>query len=228
MFEHLKMMLFIFAKKSTEHIMEIDKNIKQQLSYLPSDLIKEIQDSSTIQSIPKGTEILREGQYVKVVPIVLEGLIKVFTRHDDKELLIYYIKPSDTCIMSFASGLKNEPSPVFAITEEDTKAILMPVDKIPFWTRNFPDINALFYQQYKLRYNELLETIHHVLFDKMDKRILDYLKEKIRLTGKNSIKISHREIANELGTAREVVSRVLKKLEVEGSVAQDSDGIKIF
>lgn len=207
--------------------MENDNAIRKQLSYLPSELIDEIIAHSVSQTIPKGTEILREGQYVKVVPIVLEGLIKVFTRHDDKELLIYYIKPNDTCIMSFASGLKNEPSPVHAITEEETRAILMPVDKIPFWTKNFPDINALFYQQYKLRYNELLETIHHVLFDKMDTRILLYLKDKTRLTGKNPIKLSHREIANELGTAREVVSRLLKKLEFEGSVIQDSEGIKI-
>ena len=202
--------------------------IAQALHYLSPDLVSEISASAIIKEIPKDNEILREGQYVKVIPIVLEGLIKVFTRHKDKELLLYYIRPKESCIMSFSSSLKNEPSKVFAITEEDTTALLLPVDKVSDWINQFPDINTLFFQQYNLRYSELLDTIHHVLFDKMDQRLLDYLKEKVRVTNNNPLKLSHRQIADELGTAREVISRTMKKLETENLVKQLPNGIEIL
>lgn len=205
-----------------------EENIPPAFSHLSPDLVSEITATAIRKEIPKDTEILREGQYVKVIPIVLEGLIKVFTRHEGKELLLYYIRPNESCIMSFSASLKNEPSNIYAVTEEDTKALLLPVDKVADWTRQFPDINTLFFQQYNLRYGELLETIHHVLFDRMDKRLYDYLQEKVKLTNKNPLKLSHRQIANELGTAREVISRVMKKLESEGKLQQLPNSIKIL
>lgn len=204
------------------------KKLLQALAHLSPDLVSEILSSAIIKEIPKENEILREGEYVKVIPIVLDGLIKVFTRHEDKELLLYYIRPNESCIMSFASSIKNDPSKVFALTEEDTTVLLLPVEKVSNWIKQFPDINALFFQQYNLRYSELLDTLHHVLFDKMDKRLFHYLQEKVRLTNNNPLKISHRQIANELGTAREVVSRTMKKLETEKLVKQHSNSIEIL
>lgn len=205
--------------------MAIKSNV---ISHLDGDLASEIMSVSKTMEIPQDTEILREGQYVKVIPIVLEGLIKVFTRHEDKDLLLYYIKPDESCIMSFAASLKNEPSKVFASTEEDTTALLLPVDKVSKWVKQFPDLNALFFQQYNERYTDLLETIHHVLFDKMDKRLYDHLKKKAEMTNSNMLKVSHRQIANELGTAREVISRVMKKLEAEGKVKQHQNSIELL
>jgi len=202
--------------------------ISNALAHLNHDLVLEITATAKIKEIPKESEILREGQFVKVIPIVLEGLIKVFTRHEDKELLLYYIRPNESCIMSFAASLKNEKSKVFATTEEDTTALLLPVDKLSSWIKQFPDINALFFQQDNLRYSDLLDTIHHVLFDKMDKRLFDYLQEKVIVTKHNPLKISHRQIANELGTAREVISRTMKKLETEKLVKQHPNSIEIL
>jgi CRP/FNR family transcriptional regulator len=198
------------------------------LAHLHPELRSEIMAESQLKELPKDTEILREGQYVKVIPLVTEGLIKVFTSHKDKNLLLYYIRPNESCIMSFAASLKNEPSKVFATTEEDTTALLLPVRMLDKWTREYPDINKLFFQQYNLRYADLLETIHHVLFDNMDKRLHNYLKEKVKLTKQNPLKMSHREIANELGTAREVISRTMKKLEAERLVKQHSNSIEIL
>ncbi len=206
----------------------MSSNISKILSHINPNLVSEIEANAIVKDIPKDTEILREGQYVKVIPIVMEGLIKVFTRHEDKELLLYYIKPKDSCIMSFAAGLRNQPSMVYAETEEDTVALLLPINKVDQWRNQFPDINKLFFEQYNLRYGELLETINQILFDRMDKRLLDHLKQKVEITGKNPIKISHRQIANELGTAREVISRVMKKIESEGKITQGSDGILIL
>jgi len=204
------------------------KNIEKSLSHLNSDLLSAMMEQGELKEIPAGTEILREGQYVKVIPIVIKGLIKVLTRHDDKELLLYYIRPKESCIMSFAASLKNEPSRVFASTEEDTQALLLPVDKVSKWTAQFPDINNLFFQQYNMRYADLLDTIHHVLFDKLDKRLHDYLEEKVALTKQNPLKMSHREIANELATSREVISRTMKKLESENLIKQHSNSIELL
>lgn len=200
----------------------------QLLSYLNPALAEAIEAASPIKDIDKDTVILREGQYVKVIPIVLEGLIKVFSRFEDRELLLYYIRPQESCIMSFAASLKNEPSKIIAVTEEDTRVMLLPVDQVASWIRQFPDFNTLFYQQYNLRYSELLDTISHVLFNKMDQRLYNYLLEKLRLTRQNPLRISHRQIAGELGTAREVISRVMKKLESEGKVRQHPNSIEIL
>jgi CRP/FNR family transcriptional regulator len=205
-----------------------NEKILQTLSHLTPNLVSEIMISAVIKDIPKNSEILRTGQYVKVIPIVIEGLIKVFTSHEDKELLLYYIRPNESCIMSFAASLKNEPSKVFATVEEDTTALLLPVDKVTTWTKQFPDINSLFFQQYNLRYSEMLDTIHHLLFDKLDKRLYDYLKKKVRLTNQNPVRMSHRQIANELGTAREVISRTIKKLETEQLLKQYSNNIELL
>ncbi len=208
--------------------MATETDIKKALSYLPADLVGEILRLSVIKEIPKDTEILREGQFVKVIPIVLEGLIKVFSRFQEKELLLYYIKPEESCVMSFAASLKNEPSKVFALTEEDTRVLLLPIGSVALWLTQYPDLNRLFFQQYNLRYSELLDTISHVLFNKMDIRLFSYLEEKVKATKKNPLKVSHRQIANELGTAREVVSRVMKKLENEGKIRQLENSIEII
>jgi CRP/FNR family transcriptional regulator len=204
------------------------EEVKKALAFLEPDIITQILSESQIMNISKGTEILREGQYVKVIPIVIEGLIKVFSSFEEKDLLLYYIQPKESCIMSFSASLKNEPSKVYAVTEEDCKLLLMPVDKVSSWISQFPGINQLFYQQYNQRYSELLDTISHVLFNKMDKRLFDYLVEKTRMTKQNPLKISHRQIASELGTAREVISRVMKKLEAEGKLKQINQGIEIL
>lgn len=196
--------------------------------HLTDDLIQEISNHATLVVIPSNQLILKEGQYVKVIPLVLQGLIKVYSAHEDKDLLLYYIQPNESCIMSFSSCLSESPSKVYAITEEETTAVLLPVEKIKKWIKQFPDINTLFFNQYNARYSELLDTINHILFDSLDKRIYYYLEERLRLTKTNPIKLSHRQIASELGTAREVVSRILKRLETEGKIKQHSNSIEIL
>ncbi len=162
------------------------------------------------------------------MPLVIDGLIKVFSRFNERELLLYYIKPNESCVMSLSASINNEPSKVFAITEEDTKVLLLPVNKISGWVKTFPKLNMLFLQQYNLRYLELLDTIHHVLISKMDERLYDYLAVKAKLKNQDTLKISHNKIASDLGTAREVISRVMKKLEAEGKVKQLTNEIKIL
>ena len=202
--------------------------IRSTFSHLGEETISKIIEIGTVQSIPAETQILREGQYVKVVPLVLEGLIKVFTRQEDKELLLYYIQPQESCIMSFSASITNEPSKVYAITESDTKALLLPAMEMNNWIKQYPNINTMFYSMFKLRYADLLETINHIIFNKLDQRIVKHLQDKAEMYGSKVIAITHKQIANELGTAREVVSRIIKKLEKDGHVLQLQDGIKLL
>jgi len=208
-------------------MMEI-KEIEKELSYFDPPLIKEILEVCVIKEFPENTELVREGQFVKVVPIVLQGLVKVFIGQTEKELLLYYIQPKQTCIMSFSACLKNEKSKFFAITEKESTVLLIPSDKLSRWVTEYPKINQLFYQQFDLRYGELIDTINHLLFDRLDKRLISYLSEKITVTGKNPIKISHKQIAHDMGTAREVISRLIKKLEHQKIVRQLHDSIEIL
>ncbi len=192
------------------------------------ELLDAIQKSAIVKEFAPQTEILREGQFVKAVPLVISGLVKVYTRFNDKELLLYYLQANESCIMSFSSGIRNEASKVFAITEEPTKLILLPVSSVLEWIKQFPTFNDLFYQFYNQRYYELLESIHQLLFNKMDTRVLEFLKKRQELANSPYIKLSHSRIANELGTAREVISRVIKKLETEGVLSQTAEGIVVL
>jgi CRP/FNR family transcriptional regulator len=208
--------------------MDLATQIKKQFPHFNSDLITEMLQFAIEKEVPKDTELLREGQFIKVIPLVFSGVIKVFTRHEDKELLLYYIKPNESCIMSFSAGINNQPSKIYAVTEEDSHLLLIPTEKLGYWTKHFPDFNSLFFLQYNLRYSDLLDTINSLLFDKLDKRVYDYLKEKVAVTQHNPLKISHRQVASELGTAREVISRIVKKLELDGKVKQHATTIEIL
>lgn len=202
--------------------------IEKRFGYLEKELLEELIQVAPIKTFPPHTELIREGQYVKVIPIVLKGLLKVYTQFEEKELLLYYVQPEQSCIMSFSSVVNGDTSKIFALTEEESTLLLIPSEKIDEWIRVYPSINKLFYKQYDLRYAELVETIHQMLYFKLDRRLLDYLTEKVRVTGKNPLKLSHKEIANDLGTAREVVSRLVKKFEKQNILKQHHDSIEII
>ena len=130
--------------------------------------------------------------------------------------------------MSFSASMSNDKSNVYAKAAENSVLLLIPSDKINELTHQYPEFNDLFHQQFKVRYNDLLDTINQLVFTNLDQRLYHFLKESSRVRKENPLFISHREIANELGTAREVVSRVMKKLEKEQKVVQNQDSIKIL
>jgi CRP/FNR family transcriptional regulator len=208
--------------------MILSSEISKKFYYLGPDLLQAIEEFGIIQRFEPNTELVREGQYVKYIPLVISGLVKVYTQVDDKELLLYYIQPDQSCIMSFTSSLTHETSKIFARVEEKSDVLLIPADKMSKWVIEMPQINRLFYQQFDLRYTELIDTIQHLLYRKLDQRVLDYLVDKKNIIGKNTLKVSHKEIANDLGTAREVVSRILKKLETQGKIIAHHEGIEIL
>ncbi|WP_347203270.1 Crp/Fnr family transcriptional regulator [Nonlabens sp.] len=141
---------------------------------------------------------------------------------------MYYIKASESCVMSFAAGIKNSTSDIFAQTLEETELLLIPANSLKTWLKNYPQLNVLFNAQYDMRYADLLHTLENMVFHKMDERILLILKDKAVLIASNVIKISHQALADDLATSREVISRVLKKLEREGKLILSHQSIKIL
>ena len=202
--------------------------LKKFLPFIGDELLQVFAEDGIIMDLESGKEILHEGQSVKMIPLVLEGLIKVYTRNEERELLLYYIEARESCVMSFLAGIKNQPSKIFAITEKPTKVLLLPSRKVETWIHQFPALNTLFYDLYNVRYSELIDTLNQLIFQKMDGRLLDYLKEKSRVSSSHLLDLRHREIALELGTSREVITRVLKKLEKEGKIRQQDRGIELI
>ncbi|SDQ81225.1 CRP/FNR family transcriptional regulator, anaerobic regulatory protein [Chryseobacterium soldanellicola] len=202
--------------------------ILNKFGFLGSDFTNELQKHAIITNIKGKTEITREGQKNKFVPFLISGSIKVYSLNDGRELIYYYVRPHDSCLMTFASIFSDYTSKVYATTEEDSEVMLIPVSVMHDWLIKFPEINRVFYNEYDKRFSDVMNMVNDAVFHKLDKRVLNYIKQQILITGNNPVKLTHKEIANNLGTSREVVSRVLKKIENEGEISQTKEGIKIL
>ncbi|MCD2259592.1 Crp/Fnr family transcriptional regulator [Psychroserpens luteolus] len=198
------------------------------LPFLNESLADEIDKYSVEKIIPENTELIAAGQYIQSLPFVLDGLVKVFTSYGEKEFLLYHIKPSESCVLSFITSNKNKPSSFFAKTEEKSKILFLPIHKVDLWIKKYPDFNTMYLKLFSDRYYDLIDTLNHVLFDRLDLRLHRYLCKKAAVSNSIIIKMSHKDISYELGTSREVISRVLKKLEFEKKVKQSKSGIIVM
>lgn len=208
--------------------MVTDAKVIQALSFLEKELVEEILKNSILLECEPGALLIKEGQYIKHLPVVLDGVIKVFSRYEDKDLLLYYIQPRQSCIVSFEAAIHNDPSKIYAEAEQPSKIILIPSGLVSGWIQRFPRFSQLFFDLYHRRYLDLLDTINQLVFKTLDQRLLSYLQEKSKIANSKELNLRHHQIARDLGTAREVVSRVMKKLEQEGKIMQTQKGIKIL
>ncbi|NUM50119.1 MAG: Crp/Fnr family transcriptional regulator [Flavobacteriales bacterium] len=166
-----------------------------------------------------GEIILNENAYIKAIPIVMRGNIKVFRVDDDgREILLYYINTGESCIMSFLGGIHQDTSKVKAIAEDETEILFIPIQKVTELIKEFPEWLDYIFKLYHKRFEELLEVVNAVAFKKMDERLLHFLKNKALITHTKTLNITHEQLANELGTARVVISRLLKQMETEGYI----------
>ncbi|MDZ4709212.1 MAG: Crp/Fnr family transcriptional regulator [Saprospiraceae bacterium] len=179
-------------------------------------LNKEAFTAGEVKTFSAGTVILNVHAYIRSIPIVLSGNIKVIrTDEEGKEMLLYYIKPGESCIMSFLAGIHNDTSKVKAIVEEDAEVLLIPVGKAGAWIRQFPEWADFIFNLYQKRFEELLEVVNAVAFKKLDERLEHWLDQKSKLVGTKEITVTHQQLADDLGITREAVSRVLKQMENE-------------
>lgn len=185
-----------------------------------SELKEELIAISSVKTFETGTVILKQGSYVKVIPLLISGLAKVFKEEleNGNEVLLYYIKPGESCVMSMTTLLHNTTSQVKAIVEEKSEVVLIPADKAMQIAKNYPRWNEFIYDLFNLKFEELLSVIEILTFSNKDTRLLEYLKKEAKLKNTNILQTTHQHIAYDLGSSREVISRLLKKLEAEGVV----------
>lgn len=201
-------------------------NLKQVLE---PELIKEIEQFGVYQNFKEGDVIMDYGKYIRMMPIILEGTVKVFKLDDNgKELLLYYLSSSESCSMAYSCCVEAKKSEVKAIAETDTTLIGIPNIKLEEWLCKYPGWKNYIMRSFNERFIELLRSIESIAFHKLDERLIGYLKEKKRLTGSRVIKTSHYLIADELATSRVVVSRLLKQLENDGKILLYRNEIKIM
>ena len=211
--------------------MELGQTLKNQFKTLATSLplIQEIEKVALFKSFSKETVILKENSYVQFIPLVIKGLVKVYKEEENgNEVLLYYIKPGESCIMSIMAAEKNIPINVKGVVEDDAEIMLIPIDKINRIRKNYPKWNSFVYELFNEKFDEVVEMVKILTFSNKQKRLEEYLKTKATLNNSNVIFKSHQQIANELGSSREVISRLLKKLEKEKKVTLHQKQINIL
>jgi CRP/FNR family transcriptional regulator, anaerobic regulatory protein len=202
--------------------------LKKLIPQVDSELLNFIANDTVEMDLPSDTTLLKTGNYVQSVPLVINGLIRVSRMEEDKELLLYYIHPGEMCIMSFSACCSNSASLIEAVTLEETKLLLIPSVKLREWISKYPSFNYYIYQMFNIRYLDLIETIDQLIFNHLEDRLLNYLKDKTVLSGNNTISITHQQIATDMGTAREVISRLLKKLERDNKIITGRNQVSLL
>jgi len=189
-----------------------------RLANMP-ELKKELETISSIVTFKAGTIILKEGSYIKVIPLMIKGLAKVFKEEENgQEVLLYYIKSGESCVMSVTTMLRNEASKVKAIIEEDSEILVIPSKKAMEIAKKYPQWNEFIYELFDLKFQELLDVIKILTFSNKETRLIEYLKKQASLKNNTTIYSTHQQIADDLGSSREVISRLLKKLENDGHI----------
>lgn len=194
-------------------------------------LILELAEQSEIMEFEEGKVLMDFGSYVKIIPLVLEGAVKVLRESDGSdggELFLYYLYPGQSCAMTLNCCRVNSPSQIRAIAEENTKILAVPVQYVNDWMNNYSSWKEFTLNIYSSRFTELLHTLDSVAFHKMDERLLIYLEEQVKAKANAKLQITHQQIADDLHTSREVISRLLKKLENNKSIAQSRNRIEVF
>ncbi len=191
------------------------EKLKKNYGHLFEDaLLDEISTVGIYKEVSEGYKLLEIGEYVKMMPLLISGAIKIIREDaDGDELLLYFLEQGDTCAMTLSCCIKQKKSEIRAVAETDAKLILIPIQKMAHWASKYSSWRNFVFESYHNRLNEMLETIDSIAFLKMDERLLKYLKEKARIAKDNIVRSTHKEIAFELHTSRVVISRLLKKLE---------------
>jgi len=190
----------------------------------------EILDKNAIErSFHAGEEIVRTGQYIKSTVLVLSGRIKIYRQNDEgSEFLIYYLGPGEACAVSLICALQSQTSEITAKAVEDTEVIMLPVQLMDELMIKFKSWSHFVIQTYRNRFDEMLTVIDNIAFKNMDERLEFYLKRSKTDSGKKILNLTHQEIADDLNSSREVISRLLKKMEQLGKIKLNRNSIEII
>ncbi len=194
---------------------------------LEDSLLDELSAESTLKEVSEGEEVMRSGQYITFTILLLRGLLKVYREDDEgNEFLMYYLEPGNACALSMMCTARNEKSQIMVKAVSDAEVLLIPSHLSELWLGKYKSWHSFVIASYRQRFEELLQTLDSIAFKGLDERLLFYLKRHVKVSG-NQVKLSHQQIANELSSSREVISRLLKKLEHTGAVTLHRNYIEV-
>jgi len=197
----------------------IVKNFSSQYSFLEKELQDEIKSIGVRKTFDANETIIREGQFISSFPLVVNGLIRVSrTNNDGNELLLYYLRKDEVCAMSLTCCMTRLTSNINAVTEEKSEIILIPVNMLDNWICKYPAWKQFIMRTFQSRFRELIETVDSIAFLKLDERLVKYFTDKYKNSGLTVFTGTHQELALKLNSSREVISRLLKKLENDGKI----------
>ncbi|MEO6670321.1 MAG: Crp/Fnr family transcriptional regulator [Ferruginibacter sp.] len=206
----------------------MDNNIIFNSIFEPA-LIQEMHEAAEILNFQEGDIIMDYGKYIRMMPLILKGTVKVLRMDENgKEILLYYLSSNESCSMAYSCCMEARKSEVKAIAEDEVELMAIPHIKLDEWLCKYPGWKNYIMRSFNERFLELLKSIESIAFHKLDERLIGYLAEKKRLSGSNVIKASHYLIADELATSRVVVSRLLKQLENDGKILLYRNEIKLL
>ncbi len=204
-------------------------NVDRLKTIFEPALLQEIQQFGTWQSFKEGDLIMDYGKYIRMMPIIIKGTIKVLRLDENgNEILLYYLSSSESCSMAYSCCIEAKKSEVKAIAEDEVELIAIPHIKLDEWLCAYTSWKNYIMRSFNERFIELLKSIESIAFHKLDERLIAYLKEKQRHTGSSVIKASHYQIADELATSRVVISRLLKQLENSKKIILYRSEIKLL
>lgn len=186
---------------------------------LEEELVAEMIQLGKIEHFKVGDIVIDVNQKIERIPLMLDGSIKIMREDDEgKEMFLYYIESGSTCAASLTCCMNSHRSNILAIVEEDATFLSVPVEMMDKWMAQYRSWRSFILSNYATRYDELLEVVDLLAFKRMDDRVAKYLQEKSTLHHTKTVEISHQDIAYDLNTSREVVSRILKQMERNGDV----------
>ena len=189
-------------------------NWKQLFPQFEPALVELIEKEAVQRTFYAGDIIMRTGQYIKSTVLVLEGRIKIYRENPEGgEFLMYYLQPGQACAVSMICALQSQTSEIMAQAEENTEVLMIPIQLMDELMNRYKSWYQFVIQTYRGRFEEVLSVIDHIAFRNMDERLEFYLKRHATASGKKTVELSHQQIADDLNSSREVISRLLKKME---------------
>jgi CRP/FNR family transcriptional regulator len=189
----------------------------------------DLQQHGELRLFKEGEQLMRTGQYFRSTMLILHGLVKIYREDEDgSEFFMYYLQPGQACALSMVCATRQETSQVMAKAVKDTEVIAVPLQFMDEWMVKYKSWYHFVLETYRSRFEELLQTLDHIAFRAMDERLEFYLQQHVKALGAPFIETSHQEIANELNSSREVISRLLKKMEQMGKLKLHRNAIEII
>jgi len=202
----------------------IDTVLFRQFAF-EKELLEEISQAEVLYLKP-GTVILKERQFIRNIPLVVEGSVRLRkTDENGREIVFYHISPGESCILSITSCLNEKESQAEAVIEKKARLIVVPADKVREWMNRFPHWRKFVISLYYERMTELMTLVDLITFKSVDQRLFKYISER---AVNNVVEITHQKLAGEIGTAREVISRLLKQMENDNLIALERGKIIIL